>query len=49
MGCTKLADMLPLKYEDNTMQIKEKSKKIQVVYFEVSCLIYNYLSAFFHA
>jgi len=41
--------MLPLKYEDNTMQIKEKSKKIQVVYFELSCLIYNYLSAFFHA
>ncbi|MGN6984623.1 hypothetical protein ACTHSL_06435, partial [Neisseria sp. P0008.S010] len=24
-GCTRLADMLPSKYEDNTLQIKEKS------------------------
>ena len=24
MGCTRLADMLPSKYEDNTLQIKEK-------------------------
>ena len=23
-GCTRLADMLPSKYEDNTLQIKEK-------------------------
>ena len=27
MGCTKLADMLPSKYEDNTLQIKEKVQK----------------------
>ncbi|ENT0477961.1 IS1595 family transposase, partial [Neisseria gonorrhoeae] len=24
-GCTRLADMLPSKYEDNTLQIKERS------------------------
>ncbi|WP_204978624.1 hypothetical protein, partial [Eikenella corrodens] len=24
-GCTRLADMLPSKYEDNTLQIKEES------------------------
>ena len=32
-GCTRLADMLPSKYEDNTLQIKEKSTKRTAPFF----------------
>ena len=32
-GCTRLADMLPSKYEDNTLQIKEKSTKELLRFF----------------
>ena len=32
-GCTRLADMLPSKYEDNTLQIKEKSTERTAPFF----------------
>ena len=32
-GCTRLADMLPSKYKDNTLQIKEKSTKRTAPFF----------------
>ena len=32
-GCTRLADMLPSKYEDNTLQIKEKSTERAAPFF----------------
>ena len=32
-GCTRLADMLPSKYEDNTLQIKEKVQKELLRFF----------------
>ena len=32
-GCTRLADMLPSKYEDNTLQIKEKSTERTALFF----------------
>ena len=32
-GCTRLADMLPSKYEDNTLQIKEKSTERTTPFF----------------
>ncbi|HFC2131663.1 TPA: hypothetical protein ACMV8P_000678, partial [Neisseria gonorrhoeae] len=31
--CTRLADMLPSKYEDNTLQIKERSTKRTAPFF----------------
>ena len=32
-GCTRLADMLPSEYEDNTLQIKEKSTERTAPFF----------------
>jgi len=32
-GCTRLADLLPSKYEDNTLQIKEKSTERTTPFF----------------
>ncbi|RJR72408.1 hypothetical protein CIJ78_09425, partial [Neisseria meningitidis] len=32
-GCTRLADMLPSKYEDNALQIKEKSTERAAPFF----------------
>ncbi|HFC5888283.1 TPA: hypothetical protein ACLAX2_001652, partial [Neisseria meningitidis] len=32
-GCTRLADMLPSKYEDNALQIKEKSTERTAPFF----------------
>ena len=32
-GCTRLVDMLPSKYEDNTLQIKEKSTERTTPFF----------------
>ena len=32
-GCTRLADILPSKYEDNTLQIKEKSTEKAAPFF----------------
>ena len=32
-GCTRLADMLPSEYEDNTLQIKEKSTERTASFF----------------
>ena len=32
-GCTRLADMLPSKYEDNALQIEEKSTERTALFF----------------